>query len=302
MNIESETARRPANLSVTVAEVARYYNGKTQAIIDRYGPGPRLHYHTGWVDAASSACMPVAEIRRSIAASQERMLSEAARSWQADTTLSGCMLDAGCGLGGGTLYWAQEHGARVVALTNATQHVPIVRQFVSDAGLEHRIDVRLGDVHAYESGTPLDAVVAFESSCYFDQSLWMRRMSSVLRPGGYLFVADCFLGREALRAPVDSYWKTRMKYVDQYLDFARDAGFEVMSLEDVSARAVGFWDLTLQLMDAAPSASEMNARLDLSRREHRRLRDAFDDGGLRYALVAFRLPSHARRLRLERSV
>ena len=31
-------------------EVMKYYDGKTEAILRRYGPGPRVHYHAGVVD------------------------------------------------------------------------------------------------------------------------------------------------------------------------------------------------------------------------------------------------------------
>ena len=44
------------------------------------------------------------------------MLSDAAEVWDAPQSLSGEILDVGCGLGGGSIFWAQEFGARVTAV------------------------------------------------------------------------------------------------------------------------------------------------------------------------------------------
>mgnify|MGYP001145371246 CR=1 FL=1 len=40
----------PLREATARGEVAAYYDNKTEGILSRYGPGPRVHYHTGMVD------------------------------------------------------------------------------------------------------------------------------------------------------------------------------------------------------------------------------------------------------------
>jgi tocopherol O-methyltransferase len=60
--------------------VACFYDSKTQTILSRYGPGPRIHYHTGIVDQpmTDAELAPVrataAGLRRMLVAAQERLL------------------------------------------------------------------------------------------------------------------------------------------------------------------------------------------------------------------------------------
>src|SRR5271167_2012440 len=48
----------------SLEEVMTYYGGKTEAILRRYGPGPRVHYHAGLVDELESLQVPAGVLRR----------------------------------------------------------------------------------------------------------------------------------------------------------------------------------------------------------------------------------------------
>ena len=58
--------------------VRNLYEAKTASILHRYDPGPRIHYHTGFVDEAKLPTGPAAP-RTRLVESQEQMLSYAAR-------------------------------------------------------------------------------------------------------------------------------------------------------------------------------------------------------------------------------
>ena len=55
-----------------------YYERKTNEILRRYGPGPRVHYHTGLLRAPPSPGAPITELRRELVDSQEEALRYAA--------------------------------------------------------------------------------------------------------------------------------------------------------------------------------------------------------------------------------
>src|ERR1700688_4513632 len=113
----------------SLEELLKYYDGKTEAILRRYGPGPRVHYHAGVVDDLESLQMPVDVLRRRLVVAQERILIHAGEAWRGASNLSGEVLDVGCGLGGGSLFWAQTFGARVTAMTCVPAHAKLVEQF-----------------------------------------------------------------------------------------------------------------------------------------------------------------------------
>src|ERR1700722_16025349 len=83
--------------------VSSYYNEMTAKLLDKYGPGPDIHYHLGYyADGKAPVHSPAAspeEIRASIVAGQRRHLAHAARVWDAGRGFTGSGLAGGCGVG-----------------------------------------------------------------------------------------------------------------------------------------------------------------------------------------------------------
>jgi tocopherol O-methyltransferase len=275
----------------SLKELVAYYESKTPAILQRYGPGPRLHYHTGLVDQPDCLDAPLEELRRRLIASQEDMLWHAARLWDARSRLCGEVLDVGCGLGGGAIFWAQEFGARVTAVTIAPSHIKLTEQFAERAGVKALVRPLLCDAAMVPGENCYDAAVAIDSSSSFRRAPWFRRVSKLLRPGGGAFIIDCFLERAEYREPFDRHWCAQIGTIDEYLAAAREAHLVLNLIEDVSARAVNFWTTTIALMriealDPRPSACPA-ASLEESLRIHALVRQGLLDRGLRHALLSF---------------
>jgi cyclopropane fatty-acyl-phospholipid synthase-like methyltransferase len=274
-------------------EVAAYYDSKTEGILRRYGPGPRVHYHTGLVEDTPPPGLPPEALRVLIHESQELLLREMALA--AGLPGTDCeVLDVGCGLGGGALYWASMHRARVTAITIAPSHVPWVKRFASAAGVADRVTALLCDALEVPGQECFDLVVAVESSCYLARREWFRKVYSLLRPGGMVVIADCFLGRPEVARPFDRYWLTRIGTVEEYFRSAAMEGLELELHQDISGRAVSFWTLTVDLLarerELALRLGVGNARRTESQLEHLRLQQAFMDGGLHYGMMMLRRP------------
>ncbi len=275
----------------SLEEVKAYYGGKTKAILRRYGPGPRVHYHTGMVDALEPLDVAPAVLRRRLVVSQERIMDHAARIWNAPSHLSGEVLDVGCGLGGGSIYWAQQFGAQVTAATCVLEHTRLVEYFAAAAGVASRVHPLVCDVLQLEGRDYFDAAVAFDASCHLPRSEWFRQLYALLRPGGRVFISDCFLGRADHAEPFNRYWHAQIGTIAEYVAAAREAGFRLDSIEDLSKRVRHFFSTTLALIEAetreaGTDANEL-ARLAASRQAHTLLRQALGDGGFRYALLSF---------------
>lgn len=268
-----------------------FYERKTQQILKRYGPGPRVHYHTGLVDEPPPPRVSIKGLRAEVIAAQERTLQHAAKVWDAPIWLSRDVLDVGCGLGGGAIFWAQEFGACVTGVTIAPSHIELVGKFAAQAGVASRVKTLLCDALEVPGENRFDAAVAIDSSNYFPRRPWFRRLESLLRPDGRVFIFDTFLGHSEYEEPFNRHWRSQIGTVEEYLAAAREAGFKVARIEDVSARAIHFWTRTVALMqmEAQDRTSNDSAAPNMqeSMRTHMLVRQGLSDGGLRVVFLSF---------------
>lgn len=269
-------------------DVVAYFERKTQSILERYGHGPRVHYHTGLVDEPPRKHGPIPELRRLLIDGQDLMLRHAAEVWDAPDSLGGEILDVGCGLGGGSIFWAEEFGAQVTALTCVPSHADWVARFAAEAGVDQQIKPLVCDAAEVPGENRFDAAVAVDSSGYLPRKDWLSRMAALLRPAGSVFIIDCFLEDPKYAELFNRHWHTRIGTLDEYFAAARDSGLKTGSVVDVTDRTVHFWTTTLALIDAESSAEGAAAdRFAASFKAHSLVRDGLSDGGLRYAMLSF---------------
>src|SRR5205823_3838598 len=124
--------------------------------------------------------------------SQEQVLHYAGGFWQLRRVPFSEVLDAGCGLGGGAIFWAQEFGAHVTAATIAPSHVGLVAKFAAQAGVDALVTPILCDALAVPGDKCFDAAIALDSSDTFPRAPWFRRLARLLRTSGHVFIYDCF--------------------------------------------------------------------------------------------------------------
>jgi cyclopropane fatty-acyl-phospholipid synthase-like methyltransferase len=283
----------PSTLASLVSkqQAVAFYERKTQDILKRYGPGPRVHYHTGLVDQPPSIGASSEELRRELVAAQERTLEYAAEVWDAASSLCGDILDVGCGLGGGAIFWAQKFGCNVTAVTIAPSHIRLVEGFAAQAGVASRVQALCCDALTMDGEGCFDAAVAIDSSDSIPRRPWFGRLARLLRPQGHVFVFDCFLGRSEYEEPFNRHWCSQIGTIDEYVHAAADAHFSVETMEDVSLRAVHFWTRTLALLRLEAQDVRLSPpqrrKLEESLLNHALLRQGLLDSGLRHLLMTF---------------
>jgi tocopherol O-methyltransferase len=274
---------------VSVREVVAHLEHKTAAILQRYGPGPRVHYHAGLVDHPPRANESAQSLRQRLVAGQERILAYAAKIWDAPSTLSEDVLDVGCGLGGGAIYWAEKFGAQVTAVTCVPSHVDWVARFAAQAGVGSRVKPLLCDALQMPGESRFTSVVAVDSSSYLPRKPWLLRVASLLRPGGHVFIIDCFLMQLDYAKAFDRYWHTRIGTIDEYLIAANESRLRVVSIADISHRTVHFWTTTLALIQTEMQDPGLDpierARYEASVHAHALVRQGLVSNGLRYCLM-----------------
>ena len=270
--------------------VVEYYERKTESILRRYGPGPRVHFHTGFLDEPTKQGT-AAQLRYELHESQERMLRDAADTWDWQEIAFREVLDVGCGLGGTAIFCAQEFGSRVTAITIAPSHVPLVAGFSAQAEVSSQVHPLLCDALEMPGKDRFDAIIAIDSSSCLSRRPWFRRAMELLRPGGHVFLADCFLEKEAYREPFDQHWCARIGTFEEYLAAAQAAGLKPERCEEVSRLAANFWGTTMALIRLEAQASDAESlKWRESLRVHSLMREGLLDGGLRHLMMSFAKP------------
>jgi tocopherol O-methyltransferase len=273
-----------------MSDLVKYYEGKTKEILQRYGPGPRVHYHTGLIDEPVPSAA-LGDLRAQLVDSQERLLRYSSLAWGLRQIPFRDILDVGCGLGGGAIYWAQEFGARVTAVTIAPSHVAIVANFAAQAGVASRVRSLLCDASTVPGENCFDAVLAIDSSSSFPRQPWFQCAARLLRPGGRVFVYDCLLQRPEYERPFNDHWRAQIGTIDEYLIAARDAGLEAETIEDVSCLAAHFWTATLAYLKKRAREKTITEaqflKLTESLRVHTLVKQGVLEGGLRHVLMSF---------------
>lgn len=157
------------------------------------------------------------------------------------------VLDAGCGVGGSSLWLAEQRGATVVGITPVASQVARARRYAALRGLGERATFEQADY----TGTPFpdasfDVVWALESLCHAaEKAAFYREAARLLRPGGRLVAAEYIRAERPLHAPgerllhewLDGWAIGDLDTRDEHERHAAAAGFAEIQLDDVTAHA-----------------------------------------------------------------
>ncbi len=153
------------------------------------------------------------------------------------------VLDAGCGIGGSSIWLAQNVGTHVVGISVSERQIARARQLAQETGVADKTEFYVQDF--LNTGFPessFDVAWAIESACHaVDKRAFLHEMHRVLRPGGRLVVADGFLRRPV--EPVEE--GTYRRFLDGLAlpGLAQVEEFRQL-IEHVGFRNVRFFDKT----------------------------------------------------------
>jgi cyclopropane fatty-acyl-phospholipid synthase-like methyltransferase len=280
-----------AHLYHSNSEVISWYESKTESIIEKYGSGPKIHFHTGYFDDGENPSKNEFELRRQLIRSQEKLLKNAFRFWDKESTVGSSVLDVGCGLGGTSIFLAKKYDMNVIALTNVPTHAKLTEEYVKEACVSDKVKVALGDACQYSGELILDSAIALESSCYLERYEWFRRLSKILKKGGHVYISDCFTPSINIAKPFNEYWLTRVGSLNEYLEAAEKGGFELETFKDLTSHTVDFWrfNIAYQAMRLKKTKSvKESERLQKSIEWQQNLHRIWGGGRIQYGLLSFR--------------
>jgi cyclopropane fatty-acyl-phospholipid synthase-like methyltransferase len=140
------------------------------------------------------------------------------------------VLDAGCGVGGTSIWLAQNRGVHAVGVTLDPNQVELARRFAAERGVADRVEFHVMDYAAstFAPGS-FDAVFNVESLCHcLDPKAYLAHVRTLLREGGRYACIEFFRGAsddKRIEAVMDGWamphWET-LRHVQAALS---DAGF-----------------------------------------------------------------------------
>ena len=154
------------------------------------------------------------------------------------------VLDAGCGVGGSSIWLASERGAEVVGVNVSPEQVALARRYVSQRGLGEQVTILQRDYK--NTGLPdasFDVVWACESIAHSpDQRDTLAEAYRLLRPGGRLIVRDVYLRRQPASPEerrlmdvwYDAWVMPPLPTAEQFLSYVSGTGFTEIHMQDVT--------------------------------------------------------------------
>ena len=107
------------------------------------------------------------------------------------------VLDAGCGVGGSSIYIAKHTGAEVTGITLSEKQIRIASRHATEAGVSERTRFRHQDYSntSFEDGS-FTRIFGIESICHANPRVsFFREAHRLLQVGGKIAVVDAFLGQ-----------------------------------------------------------------------------------------------------------
>jgi SAM-dependent methyltransferase len=147
------------------------------------------------------------------------------------------VLDLGCGTGSQTRVLAGNSPARVVAIDNHPPFVEEARRQARAAGLDDRIDTRVGDMHRLDFMPGSFDVIWCEGAIYvIGLEEGLRKWRPLLAPGGHLALTEVCWSRPHPPAECAEFWAREYPAI-------RDTATRLMTITECGYDIVGHFSL-----------------------------------------------------------
>jgi cyclopropane fatty-acyl-phospholipid synthase-like methyltransferase len=224
------------------------------------------------------------------------------------------VLDAGCGVGGSSIFLARELGCQVTGVTLSPTQARLAQANAQRHGVAEQTAFCVMDYSRTAfPGSSFDVVWALESSCYAaDKAAFVKEAFRLLRPGGRLVISDGFATRQVYDEPDRTIMKRwlhawaldHLATLDEMHRAFDAAGFVRVRFADIMENvAPSAWIMFLRSVAALPVGRVMQAFGLRTETQQRNIvggiyqQFVWSRGLARYCLFCARKPAASRRRR-----
>jgi tocopherol O-methyltransferase len=213
--------------------IIQYYKDTENAYKDSWDLNNSLSIHYGyWDDKVRN--FPQSLLR------MNEVMSEAASIQASDR-----VLDAGCGVGGSSIFIASTLGCAVTGITLSERQAKQAKENAIGKGVGNLVDFKAMNYAATNfPDASFDVVWGCESICYADnKEQFIKEAFRLLKPGGRLVVADGFVtdfsnnDHPVIRQWLDGWQVNYLETPGRFSLFMANAGFTGILYRDISKEA-----------------------------------------------------------------
>ncbi len=207
-----------------------YYKASENAYKDSWDLNKSLAIHYGYWDET------VRSFRQSLSKMNE-VMAIAAQIRPSDR-----VLDAGCGVGGSSIFLATMIGCSVTGITLSEDQVQQAIENAKKKDAKQLVDFRTMDYCNTDfPDESFDVVWGCESICYAeDKEKFIKEAFRLLKPGGRLVVADGFVTKfenndhPIIRQWLDGWQVNYLETMERFCGFMQQAGLSNILYRDIS--------------------------------------------------------------------
>ncbi len=154
------------------------------------------------------------------------------------------VLDAGCGIGGSSLWLAKNIGCKVTGIALNEKQLETGRRIAEEEKLNSLVDFKRADfINTGFDNDSFDVIWAIESVCHTeDKSDFLREAYRLLKPGGRLIMCDYFKksgltkrDTNIINRWINGWAIDDIPVIEDFKVMAGNAGFEKLLIEDATS-------------------------------------------------------------------